>query len=551
MAETSKELVVRSHVARDLLQTAGLFKSDRLVVWEYVANGLQYVDPGTNPQVRVMIDAKKKRIAISDNGRGMDWRGLQNFFIMHGENLDRKEGKAGRGRFGTGKSAAFGIADTLRLSTVCNGSRSIVELRRRDIQAMTSGTEIPVKVVERETRTSDPNGTLVEIENVSLRSIDQASIIRYIERHMARWPKNITVSVNNHLCDVSEPPLDREIRHRAQGRTREILGDVELVVKTSKRPLEEDERGISIFSRGIWHAVTLAGCEGRDMSQYIFGEIDVPRLEEDVSAVPPFDVTRSMELNPNNDLVREVFAFIYEKVEDIRRSLMEVERRRKATEEARKLATQAAEIANVINEDFDTFRGKVAKVRAKAVGGTDLFGIRTKGEEPESALVSGGPLPASEVSPIGSEGKSGDGETAGGDPPDLKPFLQPQDDGPEKGQPVKAAPKKVRPRGGFQVRFEHIGTESNRAKYVSDERTIYLNLDHPQLLAARGAGPVEDPTFRRLAYEVAFTEYSIALATELAQLEGYYIDPTDPIFDIGETLNRLARKGARLYSATN
>jgi len=30
----------------------------------------------------------------------------------------------------------------------------------------------------------------------------------------------------------------------------------------------------------------------------------------------------------------------------------------------------------------------------------------------------------------------------------------------------------------------------------------------------------------------------------------YYIDPTDPIFDIGETLNRLARKGAQLYAAT-
>jgi hypothetical protein len=367
---------------------------------------------------------------------------------------------------------------------------------------------------------------------------------------MARWPKNITVSVNNHLCEVSEPPVGRELRHKAAGRTRQILGEIELVVKTSKRPLEEDERGISIFSSGIWHAVTLAGSEGKEMSQYIFGEIDVPRLEDDTSAVPPFDVTRSMELNPDNDLVRKIYAFIHEKVEDIRRELVEVERHRRATEEARKLAKQAAEIANVINEDFDTFRSKVAKVKAKAVGGTDLFGFRTKGNDHDGALTLGGSIPASEVSPIGVEGKSGEGQSFGGDPPDLKPILEPQDDGQEKGQQVKAAAKKARPRGGFQVKFEHIGVESNRAKYVSDERTIYLNLDHPQLVAAKGYGPVEDPTFRRLAYEVAFTEYSIALATELAQLEGYYIDPTDPIFDIGETLNRLARKGAKLYSAT-
>ena len=43
------KLFVRSHVARDLLQNAALFKTDKLAVWEYVSNSLQYVDPGTNP----------------------------------------------------------------------------------------------------------------------------------------------------------------------------------------------------------------------------------------------------------------------------------------------------------------------------------------------------------------------------------------------------------------------------------------------------------------------------------------------------------------------
>jgi signal transduction histidine kinase len=102
------KLVVKSHVARDLLQSAGLFKTDKLVIWEYVSNGLQYVSAGTNPVVEVLLDSRKKRISIQDNGRGMDWNGLQNFFVMHGENLDRKEGRPGRGRFGTGKSAASG-----------------------------------------------------------------------------------------------------------------------------------------------------------------------------------------------------------------------------------------------------------------------------------------------------------------------------------------------------------------------------------------------------------------------------------------------------------
>jgi hypothetical protein len=36
MSTMTDEIYVKSHVARDLLQSAGLFKSDKLVVWEYV-----------------------------------------------------------------------------------------------------------------------------------------------------------------------------------------------------------------------------------------------------------------------------------------------------------------------------------------------------------------------------------------------------------------------------------------------------------------------------------------------------------------------------------
>src|SRR5271157_6358590 len=145
MPEPNDQIFVKSHVARDLLQNAALFKTDKLVVWEYVSNSLQYTDPGTNPVVKVTLDSKRRRIAIADNGRGMDWAGLQNFFIMHGENLDRKEGRAGRGRFGTGKSAAFGVADTLSIMTVRNGKRIKVQLSRAAIENMKSGDLIPVE----------------------------------------------------------------------------------------------------------------------------------------------------------------------------------------------------------------------------------------------------------------------------------------------------------------------------------------------------------------------------------------------------------------------
>src|SRR5437867_6141229 len=324
------EIYVKTHVARDLLQSAGLFKTDKLVVWEYVSNGLQYVNPGTNPVVRVTLDSKKKKIVIIDNGRGMDWAGLQNFFVMHGENIDRKEGRPGRGRFGTGKSAAFGIASVLRIVTVRNTKRSIIQLSRADIEKMTSEDPITVKKVEKELATDQPDGTIIEIEGVHLRALDQAGIIHYIERQLARWPKNATVFVNNHECEFEEPPIKEVKRFRTDGETKDVLGDVELVIKVSKAPLEQELRRVSIFSNAVWHETTLAGSENKEMAQYIFGEIEVPKLDDDKSPIAPFDVSRSMRLNPENEVVRELYAFIVQNVEVVRRALAEEDKKRKS-----------------------------------------------------------------------------------------------------------------------------------------------------------------------------------------------------------------------------
>jgi hypothetical protein len=424
MNTTNDQIYVKSHVARDLLQSAGLFKTDKLVVWEYVSNGLQYVNPGTNPVVRVTLDSKKKKIIIADNGRGMDWGGLQNFFVMHGENIDRKEGRPGRGRFGTGKSAAFGIAAILRIITIRNGRRSTVQLSRADIEKMTSEEPIPVKKIEREAGTNQPNGTVIEIEGVHLRALDQAGIIHYIERHLARWPKNATVFVNNHECEFEEPPIKEEKRFMAEGTTHEVLGAVELVIKVSKAPLEQDLRGISIFSNNVWHETTLAGSENKEMAQYIFGEIEVPKLDEDRSPIAPFDVSRSMRLNPENELVRTLYAFIGQKVEDVRRALAEEDRKRRSEEEMKRLAQQAAEIARVINEDFNAFREQVAKVRAKSGGGIDAHRLTSDGGGEDNDILFGTELPAEVIAPP----VPGPGPEPGPNPRPRPPVVTPVDE---------------------------------------------------------------------------------------------------------------------------
>lgn len=546
-------LTVRSHVKRDLLQSAAVFKHESQVVWEYVSNELQYVDHGTIPSVKVRLDGKRKRITIQGNGRGMDWDALENeFFVMHGENVDRKAGKPGRGMFGTGKSAAFGVGDVLRLTTVRDGKRSKVELRRVDIEAMEGGDPIPVRELERGVPASEENGTLVEIEGVHLRSLDQAAVIAYVERHLAHWRKDVTVMVNNHQCEVHEPPVERVETFHPGDEARELLGDVELKVKVSKGPLSAELRGISIFSKGVWHETTLLGSEGKEMAEFIFGEIEVPRLDDDRSTPPAFDLSRSMQLNPHNEIVNAIYTFVGPRLEEVRKQLVAEQREEQETEEARRLQREADQIENIINQDFERFRKRLQKVKAASPGpGFDLGEAeeRSGGDSEDDDFLYGGDEPAEVVE---NEGEPGGGEGEGNgdeivEPQRLNPVVAPSPDGNESGRHDGGKRKKRRPRGGFHIEFKNQGVDASRAQYRSENRTIYINLEHPQIAAAKQGREVEDPTFRRLIYEVAFFEYAVALSYELDN-RGELMDPSEAIFEVRDAVNRVARQGAALYS---
>ena len=442
-------LVVRSHVGRDLLQSAAVFRNEKAVIWEYVSNGLQYVDPGTSPEVRVRIDDRKKRISIADNGRGMNWADLTNFFIMHGENVDRKAGRMGRGMFGTGKSAAFGIADCLRVTSIRGGKRSVVELSRVQIEKVESGEEVPVNMVEREVRTDQSNGTLVEIEGVHLNKIDQAAVIQYIERHIARWP-DATVFINNHQCEYVEPAVDRVFELSPQTEEqKQVLGDARLVLKVSKSKLDEDTRGVAILSNGVWYETTLAGCERREMAEYIFGEVNVPALTTDKSKVSAFDMSRSMQLNRSNNLVMVLFGFLGAQIEAVRRALVEEERKRRQTAEAKRLAREADQISKLINEDFSSHITRLRAVQSRGKGKRDLLSQLAEHETDERLLTEGGDVPGNPVEDAGSGPPPGPGPRPGPDDPPTDPIrlLEPEPSADEEKGSQGQAKRKAEQRG--------------------------------------------------------------------------------------------------------
>ncbi len=104
-----------------------------------------------------------------------------------------------------------------------------------------------------------------------------------------------------------------------------------------------------------------------------------------------------------------------------------------------------------------------------------------------------------------------------------------------------------RPRGGFKVEYKNLGkTEEGRSVYDSATLTILINLDHPVVVAALGNGSVEDTIFRRLSYEIAFTEYAMGLGYQLAQ-DDPNKPPDEMLYDIRSTLNRISAAAVALY----
>ena len=551
-------LVVTSHVGRDLLQSSAVFTHERLVVWEYVSNGLDYTDLGTAPVVKVFIDNQGKKIAVADNGRGMTFQDLSNFFTMHGENVDRKKKRSVRGFFGTGKSAAFGIAETLRVTTVREGKRSRVQLSKHDIEHASSGDPVPVQIIENEVSSDEPNGTIIEIEDVKIKNIDQKSVVEYLEQHLARWSKDATVFVNNHECEFSEPPIEETHTFTPEKKFADVLGDAKLVIKVAKTPLADDFQGIAVYSDGVWYETTLAGSEKKDQAALIFGEIDVPALADQGEAeIPAFDLSRRMTLNKKNPVVQVLHAFIGRQVEIVRKQLVQRDSERRKSEQARKLQTEASKIAEIINKDFDDFSAKLKTAQAKIEGTVDTTMRKLLGDGSEDLLVTGDEINAVVDKLSGPAlDETGDEEFVPSDEDNVidenekrrsVTLSETSEESDRRAKPAAGKKRKNPKSGGFRVDFKDGGEAAPRATYDADTRTIWINLEHPQIATALKTGGVDDVRFKRLAYEVAFSEYSIGLIQELNSIH-YYYDIPDAIYAVRETLNRISRAGAQLYA---
>ena len=177
-----------------------------------------------------------------------------------------KAGNPGRGKHGTGKSAAFAIANSFFISTIKDKKLYEIKLTKKEIKKFVgSGKNIPLAdyIISNGKKINDKNGTSIEISDFSIKP-NRKEIIDYIEKHIATY-KNAEVWVDNHLCKYKEPIFKDEYVINSM-KTHPELGNINLILKVSKEPLDKSDVGIRILSNSTWQEQTLCGSEGKDMS---------------------------------------------------------------------------------------------------------------------------------------------------------------------------------------------------------------------------------------------------------------------------------------------
>lgn len=549
------KIVVKSHVGRDILQSAQLFRTPEAAVWEYVVNSLQYVDPGIVAHVRVTVDVPGKKITIEDNGSGMDADGLQHFFTMHGENKQRRSGVPGRGKFGTGKSAAFGIGSSIVVSTTKNGRRQTVELTRKAIDA-SDGTLVPVKILEENAdATGDSNGTTIAINGISVR-LAKEPIVALIERHLSAFQGSPVVTVNGRACEIVRPTATTTRIFKPTPAQAALIGDVELTVKAAAVPLEEIHRGVQItIGPDNLVAVETAGVDTKEYGKYLFGHIDCPELDNaKFDPVAAYTTDRSMKLNPAHPAVQALIPFIGASLEQVRQKLVEDGRQAKADADRKRLKATTDKIEQILNADLKDFRERVEGLGNNVRRRTPLDGeaggkeehptdkvVDAEGEETGSEDGVAGENVHTPVDGTGTHGTRGGGADDGGE--NASPAATADPEGSEQITPAGAGHRRLR--GGLIIDYDNYGSDYDRYRWVQDERKIIINLDHPVVKAAKGL-PDDEATYRRLIWEIAFTAYAVALA-DLQFERDPARDSSDATYEIREALRRVWAQAGTLY----
>jgi hypothetical protein len=369
-----------------------------------------------------------------------------------------------------------------------------------------------------------PSGTTIRICDLLDDDLDEQAVSTYLEKLLGQHLRTHKVRVNGHACRYRMPKADLTFEFKPPEKISAVIGRAKCKLFVSRDELERDDNAVAVLCHGFLHATTLAGRSREPLAEYIFGEVEVPALDDDPGPIPAFDNTRSLALNPRNPKVQALEAWLGGCIDEVLAELAERERRRQLARQQRLLRKITGRIKTFLDADFLTIQESLPWASLPAA---------RKRELPQRAAGTGSRFAKQKPKPRSSFIRWLR-RLFGLEP--RRPKVPPR---PPRGAPVE-----------FEIRYARLGAKSARAQYDAEEGLITLNRDHPQLRTAEREAGLESNTYRMLCFDIAFTEYALAVADYLSKQAAAYRKPLDTNALVQSILDRLGRKAADYLEAS-
>jgi len=278
-----------------------------------------------------LYNGPDKKIIVEDNGIGMSFDEINNYFLRIGRNRRKENQKNGcdrtaTGKKGLGKLALFGLGNVVEISTIKDEKRVSFTMNYKEILS-SSGDYKPIFSVK---KTKEPSGTkivLKELKHKSNFSLDAytSSFARLFNFKAADFELYISLNdgkdlkIDNKLkFDNISPEFEwsdsdiLKLNSSSYSYKTQIFGRI----ITTEKPIKPDLRGITLFANGrmINSPEFFGKSESSHFYSYTTGYLDVDFVdnwEEDVIS------TNRQSIDWENEKSIELKTFLQESLSAI------------------------------------------------------------------------------------------------------------------------------------------------------------------------------------------------------------------------------------------
>jgi len=329
-----------------------MYSSIPTALAELLANAY---DADANEVTIYLYDGTNKKIVATDNGIGMTFDEINDFFLRIGRNR-RNEGQSkspsGRivtGKKGLGKLALFGIGDTIEVETVKKGEKVIFRMNWNDIKNTLVGDYKP-QIISR-IRYKGDSGTTITLSELKRKTpFDEEALAVSLSKLLNFFDNSFKVFVKKDDVEIN---VNKELKYSSLNKEFEFVfpeyfktidteyhykDEISGVILTTEKPLRPEMRGITLYANGrLVNSPEFFGkSESSHFYSYVTGWLNVDFVDnwkEDVIS------TNRQSLNWDLDNTRALRNFL-----QIILSEIQGDWRQKRTERRRKKLTERIKI---------------------------------------------------------------------------------------------------------------------------------------------------------------------------------------------------------------